>query len=182
MAKKKSVKESELELKKQKEIAKLEKKLESIEQRLEELAEERNQAQIVLNEAIAQGDASENSDRDAAMEKSGRLDAEYNELVAQKDDIENKLSHPDTIVIEDVDDDVVHIDSIVDLLELDTNEKNRYMIVDSYNADETDKHDIFMLVKDSELAKALIGHKVGDVVTVRVEKPYDVKINKITVE
>lgn len=128
--------------------------------------EERNIVITELQEARAQGDLSENADYDAARDHQARVEARISELEAMLSKIE---------IISDVKTKkkVVSLGSTVEILDMDSNEKEVYTIVGSVEADPFNGK----LSNVSPLAVALLDSKVGAVVTVEnVEKPYKVKV------
>lgn len=119
-----------------------------------------------LQEARAQGDLSENADYDAARDHQARVEARIAEVEAMLSNIE---------IIEDNKGKgkVVSIGSTVEIQDLDTNEKEKYTIVGSVEADPFQGK----LSNVTPLAMALLDAKVGDTVTVTgIKDPYDVKI------
>ena len=70
----------------------------------------------------------------------------------------------------------VRIGSTVEIQELDTKNKLTYKIVGSVEADPLNG----LLSNVTPLAEAILDQRVNDVVTVKVDPPYDVKILKIS--
>ncbi len=120
-----------------------------------------------LNEARAQGDLSENADYDAARNKQAEVEGRISEL-------EHLLSHS-KIIKSDKSTKVVSVGCKVELISLDVNETDTYSIVGSAEADPFNGK----ISNECLLAQAILGHKVGETVTVKCDNPYQVKINKI---
>ncbi|MBQ6216335.1 MAG: transcription elongation factor GreA [Erysipelotrichaceae bacterium] len=120
-----------------------------------------------LKAARAQGDLSENADYDAARDHQAKVEARIKEL-------EHQIKNAE-VITETKKTNFVRIGSTVDLLEMDTNNKLTYKIVGSVEADPLNG----LLSNVTPLAEAILDQRVNDVVTVKVEVPYDVKILKI---
>ena len=117
-----------------------------------------------IKEARAQGDLSENAEYHAAREKQGQIEARIKELEYL---IENAT------IIEEGDKSKVNIGSTVTIKYVDDDEEEEYTIVGSTEADPFENK----ISNESPIAKAIIGKKVKDVVS--VESPngsYDVEI------
>lgn len=120
-----------------------------------------------IKEARAQGDLSENAEYHAAREKQGQIEARIKELEYL---IENAT------IIEEGDKSKVNIGSTVTIKYVDDDEEEEYTIVGSTEADPFENK----ISNESPIAKAIIGKKVKDVVS--VESPngsYDVEIIEI---
>ena len=118
-------------------------------------------------EAKAQGDLSENADYDAARNKQAEVEGR---IVFLKNLIENAR------IIEHNDSDVVSLGSTVTLKFLDVDMEEEYLIVGPAEADpEAGK-----ISNACKLAQAILTHKEGEVVTVKVDNPYQVEILKIS--
>lgn len=117
-----------------------------------------------LKDARAQGDLSENAEYDAARTEQAVVESRIKDLEAM---IEK------AVVITKVDTDVVSIGSKVTIEYIDDDDTEEYSIVGSQEADPfTNK-----ISNESPIAKAIMGLKVGTVVS--VDSPngkYDVKI------
>ncbi|MBR6233131.1 MAG: transcription elongation factor GreA [Erysipelotrichaceae bacterium] len=120
-----------------------------------------------LKAARAQGDLSENADYDAARDHQAKVEARIKEL-------EHQIKNAE-VITETKKTNFVRIGSTVDLLEMDTNNKLTYKIVGSVEADPLNG----LLSNVTPLAEAILDQRINDVVTVKVEVPYDVKILKI---
>ena len=122
-----------------------------------------------LKEARSLGDLSENAEYDSAREEQGKLEARIKE-------VEYILEHA-TIIEDTTDDGVVSIGSTVSLqYGDDEDDVEEYRIVGSQEADPFESK----ISNESPIAMALLGHKVGD--TVSVDSPngsYEIKIIEI---
>ena len=121
-----------------------------------------------LKAARAQGDLSENADYDAARDHQAKVEARIKEL-------EHQIKNAE-VITETKKTNFVRIGSKVEIQELDTKDKLTYKIVGSVEADPLNG----LLSNVTPLAVAIMDHRVGDVVTVMVDQPYDVKILKIS--
>ena len=118
---------------------------------------ERNKIAKAINEARMQGDISENAEYDAAKEAQAHNEAKIA-------DLEAKLAKVRLIENENIASDKVYIGATVSLLDLDTDEEFKYMMVSSEEASyEENKISIF-----SPIGKGLMGHKKGDEVAIKV--------------
>ena len=107
-----------------------------------------------IKEARAQGDLSENAEYDAAKEEQGEIEARIEEL-------EQILKNAE--VIEESDDmSHVFIGAVVKVLDVEFDEELTYTIVGSNEANSLKN----LISNDSPMGVALIGAKVGDVVSV----------------
>ena len=142
--------------------------LDELKKQLDELIHvTRNEVIEELKAARAQGDLSENADYDAARDHQAQVESKIKELEYQIKNAE--------IIKDKKAGKTVRIGSTVELQELDTKNKLTYKIVGSVEADPLNG----LLSNVTPLAEAIIDMKVGDVVTVNVDKPYDVKILNI---
>lgn len=98
----------------------------------------------------------ENSDYHAAREAQGLLEAKIRLL-------EHKLAHCYVIDVARVPKDTVAITARVILKDLDTRETEKYQLVGEGEADP----DNGKILVTSPLAQGLIGHRVGDQVTIK---------------
>ena len=142
--------------------------LEEMQKELEYLKlEKRPEVINALKDARALGDLSENAEYDAARTEQAIVESKIQELEAM---IEN------AIVISDVKTDQVAIGSKVKIEYVEDKETEEYTIVGSKEADPFQNK----ISNESPIAKAILGLKVGEVVS--VESPngkYDVKIVEI---
>ena len=146
-----------------------EKGLQEIKDELEYLKlEKRPEVIKALKEARALGDLSENAEYDAARNEQAIVEARIKELEAMIEKAE---------IISAVDTNVVSIGTKVKIEYVDDNEIEEYSIVGSKEADPFANK----ISNESPIAKAIIGLKVGSVVS--VDSPngkYDVKIVEIS--
>lgn len=121
-----------------------------------------------IKEARSLGDLSENAEYDAARNEQAQIEARIKQLEKMLENVsiisetsKDKVGIGSTVVIKYVDDD---------------NEEDEYKIVGSQEADPFESK----ISNESPIAKALLEHKVGDVVT--VESPngsYEIEIVEI---
>ena len=141
----------------------------SLEEELNELKTIRRPQVIeAIKDARAQGDLSENADYDAARNDQAELEARIKEL-------EYMIEH--AVIIEENADGSVSIGSTVVVSYIDDDEdEEEYKIVGSLEANPFENR----ISNESPIGKAVLGAKVGDVVS--VESPngdYRVKILEI---
>jgi transcription elongation factor GreA len=110
-----------------------------------------------IEEARGHGDLSENAEYHAAKERQGFIEGRIQE-------IQGKLANAQVIDTSNLSNEKVVFGATVMLLDLDTEEEKRYMLV---GTDESDLKEGKISVI-SPVGKALIGHAVGDTVSVRV--------------
>ena len=120
---------------------------------------------IAIKEARALGDLSENADYDAARNEQAEIEARIKKLEAIVENVE---------IIEEVSTDVVGLGNTVKISYVDDEDDiDEYKIVGSQEADPFESK----ISNESTIARALLGHKKGDVVS--VESPngnYEIKI------
>ncbi len=124
----------------------------------------RKEVKEELQAAREQGDLSENADYDAARDRQAKIEARIRELESMLNNIE--------IINEKKKSKRVGLGSIVKIKELDTSDEIEYSIVGSVEADPLNGK----LSNVSPLALAMIDKMAGNVVTVRVDTPYEVEI------
>ena len=120
-----------------------------------------------IKEARALGDLSENADYDAARNEQAVLEGRIKKLEKMLENYE---------LIDDSKKDKVSLGCTVCIKYIDDDETDEYMIVGSQEADPFASK----ISNESPIAKALMDHKAGDVVT--VESPngsYQVEITEI---
>jgi len=124
-----------------------------------------------IEEARAHGDLSENAEYHAAKERQGHIDA-------KKREIEHKLAHAQIIDVSKLSNEKVVFGTTVTLADTDTGDTKRFTLVGQEEAD-IKKAKISV---QSPVGKALIGHKVGDVVTITTPgKTVEYEIQEIAV-
>ena len=123
---------------------------------------------VAIKEARALGDLSENADYDAARNEQAEIEARIKKLESIVDNVE---------IIEEVKTDKVGLGNTVKISYVDDeDDQDEYKIVGSQEADPFESK----ISNESPFAKALMGHKVGDVVS--VDSPngnYEIKIVNI---
>lgn len=151
-----------------KEIYLTEKGLDEIKKELDFLKlEKRPEVILALKEARAQGDLSENSEYDAARNEQALVESKIAELEKM---VEN------AVVIKEVDTDKVSIGTSVKIEYVDDGEIESYMVVGSKEADPFENK----ISNESPIAQAIMGKKIGDVVSVASPNgQYSVKILEI---
>lgn len=117
--------------------------------------EERPTIIRAIEEARAQGDISENADYDAAKERQGMVEGRIAE-------IQGKLAVAEAVDPSQIKADRIVFGATVKLSDVESDETVTYQIVGS---DESDVKKSLISVM-SPLARAMIGKKVGDTVTV----------------
>ncbi len=139
--------------------------LQQLKDELDRLVHE-TRAEVIeeLKEARAQGDLSENADYDAARDRQAQVEARIKQVEELINNAEIIQSGSDTRY--------VRVGSTVEIEELDTKALNTYTIVGTIEADPLNGK----LSNVTPLAEAILDQKVGDIVTVKVDDPYQVKI------
>lgn len=140
-----------------------------------ELEEELNDLRVnkraenvqAIKEARSHGDLSENSEYDAARDEQAKIEARIQEL-------EYKLEN--ATIIDGSDKSKINVGCKVKILYVEDNEEDEYTIVGSLEADPFENK----ISNESPIGAAIIGAKVGDVVSVSANgSSYDVKILEI---
>lgn len=143
--------------------------MEEMKSELENLIKEKRPEVIkALKEARALGDLSENAEYDAARQEQAQTEARIKELEAM---IEK------AIVIEDVNTEEVSIGTKVTIEYVGDDDTEEYSIVGVKEADPFNNK----ISNESPIARAILGKKIGDIVS--VDSPngkYDVKVVSIT--
>lgn len=152
-------------MKKEKEIFLTQEGLEEIKKELDEYKlVKRPEVIQALKDARAQGDLSENAEYDAARNNQAEIEARIREL---------EYMIEKAVIITEVNKDVVSIGTKVTIEYVDDDETEEYSIVGSKESDPFANK----ISNESPIAKAIMGAKVGDIVS--VDSPngkYDVKI------
>jgi transcription elongation factor GreA len=123
------------------------------------LLEERPSVILAIEEARAHGDISENAEYEAAKERQGMIEGRIAE-------IQGKLAGAEVIDVSKIKADRVVFGAHVKALDTESEDEVNYQIV---GVDEADVKKGMISVL-SPLARALIGKKVGDTVTVQSPK------------
>jgi transcription elongation factor GreA len=127
-----------------------------------------------IEEARGHGDLSENAEYHAAKERQGHIDAKKREL-------EYKLSNAQIIDVSKLSNEKVVFGTTVTLADTDSGETKKYTLIGQEEAD-LKKGKISV---QSPVGKALIGHKVGDIVTIKTPAKtveYEIQEIEIAVE
>ena len=121
-----------------------------------------------IKEARALGDLSENADYDAARNEQAEIEAKIKKLEAIVENVS---------IIEEVSTDKVGLGNTVTISYIDDEEDtDEYKIVGSQEADPFESK----ISNESPIAKALMGHKVGDIVSVASPNgSYEIKVIEI---
>ncbi len=124
-----------------------------------------------LKAARAQGDLSENADYDAARNKQAEVEARIKE-------IENILANAKIVKDQSKSDKTIALGSVVSFTNLNDKSVKEIKIVGTVEADPFKN----LVSNQSPVGIALLGHKVGDIVTVKVKQSFDIRIDKIEVD
>ncbi len=111
-----------------------------------------------IKEAREQGDLSENAEYDAAKDEQRDIEARIEEL-------EKILKNAEVVVEDEVDLDKINIGCKVKIRDLEFKEDVEYKIVGSTEANSLKGK----ISNESPVGKALIGHKVGETVSVETQ-------------
>lgn len=111
-----------------------------------------------IKEAREQGDLSENAEYDAAKD-------EQRDIEARIDEIEKILKNAEVVVEEELDLDKISVGCRVKILDMEYDEELDYKIVGSTEANSLKGK----ISNESPVGKALLGAKVGEVVTVETQ-------------
>lgn len=142
--------------------------LDDLKKELDDLINVRRPENIqAIKEARALGDLSENAEYDAARNEQAEIEGRIKQLEKMLENVS---------IITDVGTDTVSIGNTVSIKYVDDEEEDEYKIVGSQEADPFEGK----ISNESPIAKALMNHKLGDVIT--VESPngnYEVEITEI---
>lgn len=111
-----------------------------------------------IKEAREQGDLSENAEYDAAKD-------EQRDIEARIEEIEKILKNAEIVDEEEVDLDTINIGCQIKILDLEFDEELTYKIVGSTEANSLKGK----ISNESPVGKALLGKKVGDLVSVETQ-------------
>jgi transcription elongation factor GreA len=118
------------------------------------------------------GDLSENSEYDSAKDEQSAVEARIQQ-------VEQMLKYADVVDADSVDPNEVSIGKTVTYTEVGTSDPETYTIVGSDESDPLNGK----ISNNSPIAKALLGKKTGDKVTITTPGgQFDVEINKVSVE
>lgn len=133
--------------------------LKALEDELQDLKlNRRKEVAAKIKEAREQGDLSENAEYDAAKD-------EQRDIEARIDEIEKILKNAEVVVEEEVDLDKISVGCRVKILDMEYDEELDYKIVGSTEANSLKGK----ISNESPVGKALLGAKVGEVVTVETQ-------------
>ncbi len=133
--------------------------LTKLEQELHELkVVRRKEVSQKIKEAREQGDLSENAEYDAAKD-------EQRDIEARVEEIEAILKNAEVVDEDEVDLDTISIGCRIRILDKELKEELEYKLVGSTEASSLKGK----ISNESPVGKALIGHKVGDTVTVETQ-------------
>ena len=136
-----------------------------LEEELEHLkVEGRQEIKEKIQVALSFGDLSENSEYEEARNDQGKLEARISE-------IEAILQNVKLIDEENLSTDVIQLGSKVTIIDVEYGDEYRYQIISSTSTSK-DKESDYLTSDESPVAKALLGHKAGDIV--EVEAPIGV--------
>ncbi len=122
---------------------------------------------VAIKEARSLGDLSENAEYDAARNEQAQIEARIKQLEKMLENAE---------IISETSTDQVGIGNTVSIKYVDDDEEDEYKIVGSQEADPFESK----ISNESPIAKALLNHKVGDLVTVNSPNgSYEVEIIEI---
>ena len=125
---------------------------------LEELKTvKRNEISEKIRVARGFGDLSENSEYDEAKNEQAKIEAQISEL-------EETISHAKVISDHEIQTDMVNVGISVTVYDMDYDEEVEYQIVSSREVDPLENK----ISDQSPIGKALIGTKVGDIISVEV--------------
>lgn len=133
--------------------------LKKLEDELENLkVVKRKEVAAKIKEAREQGDLSENAEYDAAKDEQRDIEARIEEL-------EKILKNVEVVVEDDVDLDTINIGCTVDVYDKEFEEEIEFKLVGSTEANSLEGK----ISNESLVGKALIGKKVGDIVSVETQ-------------
>ncbi len=118
---------------------------------------ERRKIAKAIGEARLLGDISENAEYDAAKDAQAHCEARIAELEA-------KLAQVRIIENENIPADKVYIGAIVSLLDMETDEEIKYMLV----SPEESNYEENKISISSPIGKGLLGHKAGETIDINV--------------
>ena len=115
------------------------------------------------------GDLSENSEYESAKDEQAFVEGRISTL-------ENMLRYAEIIDDKHIEKDIVSLGRKVSFKEIPDGDEETYTIVGSAEADPTE----FKISNDSPIAKTILGHKVGDKVTIQTPGgSFDIEITRV---
>ena len=134
--------------------------LTKLENELQDLkVNKRSEVAEKIKEAREQGDLSENAEYDAAKD-------EQRDIEARIEEIENILKNAEVVDEDDVDTKTISVGCKVKILDKEYDEELEFKLVGSTEASSLNG----LISNESPLGSALIGKKVGNVVTVETQE------------
>ena len=103
------------------------------------------------------GDLSENSEYDEAKNEQAKIEVQISEL-------EETIAHAKVISDHEIQTDIVNVGVTVTIYDMDYNEETAYTLVSSREVDPLSN----LISDQSPIGRALIGTKVGDIVSVEI--------------
>ena len=103
------------------------------------------------------GDLSENSEYDEAKNEQAKIEVQISEL-------EETIAHAKVISDHEIQTDIVNVGVTVTIYDMDYNEETAYTLVSSREVDPLNN----LISDQSPIGRALIGTKVGDIVSVEI--------------
>ncbi len=103
------------------------------------------------------GDLSENSEYDEAKNEQAKIEVQISEL-------EETIAHAKVISDHEIQTDIVNVGVTVTIYDMDYNEETAYTLVSSREVDPLNN----LISDQSPIGRALIGTKVGDIVSVDI--------------
>ena len=123
-----------------------------------------------LQNARAMGDLSENADYDAARNKQAEVEGRIKE-------IESIINNAN--IIAEKKGKTINISNVVKFKDLSSGEVLEVKIVSSIESDPLSDSSHLKISNECDLGVALIGHKVGETVTVKATEQYDIEILEV---
>ena len=132
--------------------------LKKLQERLEYLKTTgRKEAAEEIKKARAFGDLSENSEYDEAKNEQAKIEVQISEL-------EETIAHAKVISDHEIQTDIVNVGVTVTIYDMEYDEETAYTLVSSREVDPLSN----LISDQSPIGRALIGTKVGDIVSVEI--------------
>ena len=146
--------------------------LERLEQELEFLrTKRRKEVAEKIKVALSFGDLSENSEYDEAKNEQAKVEARILQL-------ENMLKNVRILDLNELTNEIVQIGSKVEIEDLELKEVSEFRIVGTMEIDP----DEGKISDESPVGKAILGHRIGDIVEIKIPAGYvKYKILKISI-
>lgn len=127
-----------------------------------------------LNAARDMGDLSENADYSAAKDEQSQIEGRIKEI--------EKILNNAKVVQVNKKDKSVGMGKTVLFKNLSNGKEIKVLIVSTEEAAPLNNDGAMKISTDSPIGSALLGHKVGDVVTVKANRTYDIEIVEVDVK